>query len=82
MANVFESITRVVTESDYVVRVWHDEASEAAYDARHNAITELIRANAVSRDAIASAIRTLDGWAAYEIIDAYGNGRVVYRDWP
>ena len=82
MANAFESITKVVTHTGYTVCVWSEEESESAYDATHNAVTELVRDNASSAADIATAIRTRENWAAYEIVDRYGNGRVVYRDWP
>jgi len=82
MAEEYESMTRVVTESELVARVWCAEQTETNYDTRHNAVTELIRANAASRETLATAIRTIDAWSAYEIIDKFGNGRVVYREWP
>jgi hypothetical protein len=82
MANAFESITKVITHTGYTVRVWSEEEAEGAYDATHNAITELVRDNAANPSEIATAIRTLENWAAYEVIDRYGNGRVVYREWP
>lgn len=82
MANAFESITKIITHTGFIVRVWSTEESEGAYDATHNALTELVRDNADSPADIATAIRTRETWAAYEIIDRYGNGRVVYRSWP
>lgn len=82
MAESYESMTRVVTETGFIARVWHDEVSEGDYDSRHNAVTELIRAHSDTKASIATAIRTLPAWAAYEIVDRFGNGRVVYKDWP
>lgn len=80
--NAFESITKVVTDTHYTVRVWSEEEDEGAFDATHRAVTELVRANSGSAAEIAAAVRTHEPWAAYEIIDKYGNGRVVYREWP
>lgn len=82
MAEAYESITDVTTATGFKVRVWYTEAAEGDYDARHNTLTELIRAADGSKASIATAIRTTPDWAAYEIKDVFGNGRVVYSEWP
>lgn len=82
MAEAYESITEVQTETGWAVRVWSAQDAEGDYDTTHNAVTELIRAHATDRASIATAVRTRANWAAYQISDKYGNGRVVYREWP
>ena len=83
MAEAYESITTVVTETGLTARVWATEESEAAYAATHTVVTDAVRDNAASVDTIVAAIRAnVSNWAAYEVTDRFGNGRVVYREWP
>lgn len=82
MSEAYESITEVQTAAGFHVRVWHTESAEGDYDTRHNTLTELVRAHDGAKTSIATAIRTLPDWAAYQISDKYGNGRVVYATWP
>ena len=82
MAEAYESMTKVVTDTQWTVRVWCTESAEGPYDTRHSAVTNTVRDNAADRDSIATAVRTIEDWSAYEIIDRFGNGRVVYATWP
>lgn len=83
MAEAYESITKFITEAGLIVRVWATEESETTYNATHTAVTDAIRDHDDTAATIATAIReNVSNWAAYEIADRFGNGRVVYREWP
>lgn len=83
---VYESRTTVVTETGWKVRTWWTTQSfEACFDgAIHTAITEAVRANCANAEAIRAALEGLDdaiNLAAFEIVDRFDNGAVVYPDW-
>lgn len=84
-ARVTESITQVVTATGWTVRVWWKRAAfEDCFE--HTVVTETVRDNAASPETIRAALEALEGaeenLAAFQIADRFGNGAVIYPNWP
>ncbi len=77
---VYESMTRVRVNG-YAVRVWRDEPELAAGD-NHDIVRALTFA---PRDAMAAdlirIVEMLPRVVAVEVLDADGNGILLYPDW-
>jgi len=86
---IYESMTRV-QHYGLTIRVWKTE-EEFTFESHDEKITDAIKRLVLSRFAahplwvLAKSIsETLDAFtdvSAYEILDANGNGCVVYPDW-
>ena len=74
---LYESMTRVVA-GDFVVRVWKSE-SVPTYGPSQD-ITDALQGSHPGE--IRKTLEAIPDIAAYEILDANGNGLVAYFDWP
>ena len=78
-----ESMRRVPLSNGRVVRVWRDRTKEnlsASYDDAD--IVSTCIAQATNDTQLLAALAKLNGVNAVELIDASGNGTVVYTSWP
>lgn len=78
-----ESMRRVHLSSGRVVRVWRDRTAEplsAHYDDGDIMSTCVVHANDDTQ--LLAALAKLTGVNAVEIVDAGGQGTVVYTAWP
>lgn len=74
---------RVPLSNGRVVRVWRDRTKEnlsASYDDAD--IVSTCIAQATNDTQLLAALAKLNGVNAVELIDASGNGTVVYTSWP
>lgn len=74
---------RVPLSNGRVVRVWRDRTKEhlsASYDDAD--IVSTCIAHATNDTQLLAALGKLQGVNAVELIDASGNGTVVYTSWP
>lgn len=96
----YESMTKVVLSSDFIVRVWcaensiEDDGPRAAVYAAlapfRGFMRPVLPGTSVAgghnwrtvAHQVAAALDLVKDVAAYEILDAAGNGIVVYTDWP
>lgn len=76
---VYECMTRVQV-GQFTVRVW-SEVDEFAVGPDKRIVEALTLLPARSALEIGRELDTFDGIAAYEILDANGNGALVYPDW-
>ena len=77
MSKIYESMTRAVV-GDFVVRVWKSESVPTYGPSKE--ITDALQGS--PPDEIRKTLDAISGIAAYEILDANGNGLVTYFDWP
>ena len=78
-----ESMRRVPLSNGRVVRVWRDRTKEnlsASYDDAD--IVSTCIAQATNDTQLLAALAKLNGVNAVELVDASGNGTVVYSSWP
>ncbi|MDI9409356.1 MAG: hypothetical protein QM523_08955 [Candidatus Pacebacteria bacterium] len=78
-----ESMRRVNLSNGRVVRVWRDRTKEnlsASYDDAD--IVSTCIANATNDTQLLAALAKLKGVNAAELVDANGQGTVVYTAWP
>lgn len=74
---------RVPLSNGRVVRVWRDRTKEnlsASYDDAD--IVSTCIAHATNDTQLLAALGKLQGVNAVELIDASGNGTVIYTSWP
>ena len=74
---------RVPLSNGRVVRVWRDRTKEnlsASYD--DTDIVSTCIAQATNDTQLLAALAKLNGVNAVELVDASGNGTVVYSSWP
>lgn len=80
MANrVYETMTQVHA-CGFKVRVWR-AAAELVMGPEEDIFEKLSESVWKDADDIASEIEKFEGVAAYEIVDAHGNGVICYPDW-
>lgn len=78
-----ESMRRVPLSNGRVVRVWRDRTKEllaASYDDADIVSTCIAQANNDTQ--LLAALAKLKGVNAVELVDANGQGTVVYSSWP
>lgn len=78
-----ESMRRVNLSNGRVVRVWRDRTKDllaASYDDADIVATCI--AQATNDTQLIAALGKLKGVNAVELVDANGNGTVVYTSWP
>lgn len=78
-----ESMRRVNLSGGRVVRVWRDRTKDllaASYDDADIVATCI--AQATNDTQLLAALGKLKGVNAVELVDANGNGTVVYTSWP
>jgi len=78
-----ESMRRVNRSNGRVVRVWRDRTKEnlsASYDDADIVSTCIAQANNDTQ--LLAALGKLRGVNAVELVDASGQGTVVYTSWP
>ena len=78
-----ESMRRVNLSNGRVVRVWRDRTKEnlsASYDDAD--IVSTCITNATNDTQLLAALAKLKGVNAVELVDANGQGTVVYTSWP
>ena len=78
-----ESMRRVPLSNGRVVRVWRDRTKEnlsASYD-DSDIVTTCI-SHATNDTQLLAALAKLKGVNAVELVDANGQGTVVYTAWP
>ena len=78
-----ESMRRVNLSNGRVVRVWRDRTKDllaASYDDADIVATCI--AQATNDTQLLAALGKLKGVNAVELVDANGNGTVVYTSWP
>jgi len=78
-----ESMRRVNLSNGRVVRVWRDRTKEnlsASYDDADIVSTCIAQANNDAQ--LLAALGKLRGVNAVELVDASGQGTVVYTSWP
>jgi len=78
-----ESMRRVPLSNGRVIRVWRDRTTEllaASYDDADIVSTCIAQAN--NDTLLLAALAKLKGVNAVELIDANGQGTVVYPIWP
>ncbi len=78
-----ESMRRVPLSNGRVVRVWRDRTKEnlaASYD-DSDIVTTCI-SHAINDTQLLAALAKLKGVNAVELVDANGQGTVVYTAWP
>lgn len=78
-----ESMRRVNLSGGRVVRVWRDRTKDllaASYDDADIVATCI--AQATNDTQLIAALGKLKGVNAVELVDANGNGTVVYTSWP
>ena len=78
-----ESMRRVPLSNGRVVRVWRDRTKEllaASYDDA-DIVTTCIT-HATNDTQLLAALAKLKGVNAVELVDANGQGTVVYSSWP
>lgn len=78
-----ESMRRVNLSNGRVLRVWRDRTKEllaASYDDAD--IVSTCIANATNDTQLMAAVAKLKGVNAVELVDANGQGTVVYTSWP
>jgi len=78
-----ESMRRVNLSNGRVLRVWRDRTKEllsASYDAAD--IVSTCIANATNDTQLMAAVAKLKNVNAVELVDANGQGTVVYTSWP
>jgi len=78
-----ESMRRVNLSNGRVLRVWRDRTKEllaASYDDAD--IVSTCIANATNDTQLMAAVAKLKGVNAVELVDANGQGTVVYTAWP
>ena len=78
-----ESMRRVKLSNGRVVRVWRDRTKEnlsASYDDAD--IVSTCIAQATNDTQLLAALAKLRGVNAVELVDANGQGTVVYTSWP
>ena len=78
-----ESMRRVNLSGGRVVRVWRDRTKDllaASYDDAD--IVSTCIAQATNDTQLLAALGKLKGVNAVELVDANGNGTVVYTSWP
>jgi len=80
---IYESMTRIV-HGGYTIRVWTRESEFQWRDKSgpRIEIVEAIESLPPSPTQIAHTLDTFEDVSAYEILDAEGNGAIVYPDWP
>jgi len=84
----YESMTRVMVyraQHHFAVRVWRSTlAFTSGPDEEVVSTVKGVAYHPKAEDmveALSKAIDSLSGVAAYEILDGYGNGAIVYPDW-
>ena len=78
-----ESMRRISLSNGRVVRVWRDRTAEnlsASYDDAD--IVSTCIAQATNDTQLLAALGRLKGVNAVELVDAGGNGTVLYTSWP
>jgi hypothetical protein len=78
-----ESMRRVNLSNGRVLRVWRDRTKEllaASYDDAD--IVSTCIANATNDTQLMAAVAKLKNVNAVELVDANGQGTVVYTSWP
>lgn len=78
-----ESMRRVNLSGGRVVRVWRDRTKDllaASYDDADIVATCI--AQATNDTQLLAALGKLKGVNAVELVDANGNGTVIYTSWP
>ena len=78
-----ESMRRVPLSNGRVIRVWRDRTTEllaASYDDADIVSTCIAQANNDTQ--LLAALAKLKGVNAVELVDANGQGTVVYTAWP
>lgn len=78
-----ESMRRVPLSGGRVIRVWRDRTKEllaASYDDADIVATCIAQANNDTQ--LLSSLAKLKGVNAVELVDANGQGTVVYSSWP
>ena len=79
---IYESMTRVQL-TEFTIRVWATET--AAYPGPRMEIVEAIHRisprGSFFRERIIETLDAFPDVSAYEILDAQGNGCIVYPDW-
>ena len=78
-----ESMRRVPLSNGRVIRVWRDRTTEllaASYDDADIVSTCIAQANNDTQ--LLAALAKLKGVNAVELVDANGQGTVVYTSWP
>jgi hypothetical protein len=78
-----ESMRRVPLSNGRVIRVWRDRTTEllaASYDDADIVSTCIAQAN--NDTLLLSSLAKLKGVNAVELVDANGQGTVVYPIWP
>jgi hypothetical protein len=78
-----ESMRRINLSGGRVVRVWRDRTKDllaASYDDADIVATCI--AQATNDTQLIAALGKLKGVNAVELVDANGNGTVVYTSWP
>jgi len=78
-----ESMRRISLSNGRVVRVWRDRTAEnlsASYDDAD--IVSTCIAQATNDTQLLAALGKLKGVNAVELVDAGGNGTVLYTSWP
>ena len=78
-----ESMRRVPLSGGRVIRVWRDRTKEllaASYDDADIVATCIAQANNDTQ--LLSSLAKLKGVNAVELVDANGQGTVVYTSWP
>lgn len=75
----YEAMTRLVC-GDFVVRVW-TTTSKMVSGPDAYVVNQLLAVKDDTRDNLAACLDGIERIAAYEILDLYGNGSVIYPDW-
>lgn len=84
-ARIYESMTKVQTATGWTVRVWREEEDFASCFGARNDIVATVRDNDASPESIRAALEGMERGSdisAIEVLDRYGNGGIVYPDWP
>lgn len=77
---IYESMTRVQL-GEYTIRVWQIEKGTIT-NGPDRYITEALNVCPPSVLLISETLDQFPDVSAYEILDANGNGAIVYPDWP
>lgn len=86
MKVLIESMTRIeMRKPNVVIRVWRQEESFDTMN-RHSTQGDVMNALSATElngfNEIASAVLALERVNAVEVLDQYGDGVVLYKDWP
>lgn len=81
-----ESMTRITCVGplgQFNVRIWRYEhlAAQVYHDQLREQVREQIKGKAEPLE-IAQLLLAMGGVNAVEVLDAYGDGIVLYKDWP